>query len=306
MVPLGELLRPVSADLAAAFDDVDVPGALVHALGLPIPTPTRTGPPAIPVGATVAAIAGPAVLAHDAVAALQRFADRTRIGIANTWGAKGVYRWDDPHHLGTVGLQRDDFALLDLDRVDLVLMVGTDPRESPDDAIDRPTVHVHPQHLDHLTATPNAALPERPRFFDVIAAVAGPGYTSDRRPRHPARAVMDLKHGIPPDGIVIAEPGPVGLWFARTFPTDRPGQIVVPAWSRPGAAAALALAAVLRGRHATAVMAEPLDPITTEVARIADRMEAPVRFEPWGVDVDLSLTQELVAAAGPVVAWGGA
>jgi hypothetical protein len=305
MVPLGELLRPVSADLAAAFEDVDAPGALVHGLGLAIPAPRSTTPPAIPAGATVAAIAGPDVLAHDALGALHRFADRTRIGVANTWGAKGVYPWDDPHHLGTVGLQRDDFELLDLDAVDLVLMIGTDPLESPDTAIDRPVIHIDPHHLDHLRVTPNRELPARPRFFDTIAAIAGPGYTSDAWPRHPARAVIDLKQGIPPGGIVTAEPGPVGLWVARTFPTDRPSQVVVPAWARPGAAAALALATVLRGRHATAVMPEPLDEITIEVARIADRLEAPVRFEPWGADVDLSRTEDLVAAAGPVVAWGG-
>ena len=104
---------------------------------------------------------------------------------------------------------------------------------------------------------------------------------------------------------MTAEPGPVGLWFAHTFPTDAPGQIIVPAWARPGAAAALALVAVLHGRHATAVMPDPLDPVTVAVGRIADMLEAPVRFEPWGADVDLSLTDELIAAAGPVVAWGG-
>lgn len=307
MASLGELLRAASADLAAEFDDVAIPGALVHALDLShlLPPPDLAAPPIIPPHATVAAIAGPEVLARHEVGAVRAFAARARIGVANTWGAKGLYPWDDPHHLGTVGLQRDDFALLDLDAVDVVLMIGTDPAESPDDAIGRPVVHVHPNHLTHLEVTPRLTPPARPRFFEAIAAVARPGYVSEQRPRHPARAVMDTKRGVPPNGIVTAEPGPVGLWFARTFPTDAPGQVVVPAWSRPGAAAATALAAVLHGRHATAVMPEPLDPITVEVVRIADRLDAPVRFEPWGDDVDLSRTDELLRAAGPVVAWGG-
>lgn len=307
MVSLGQLLRPASADLADEFADVAVPGALIHVLGLRdlLPMPGLAPPPVVPDDATVAAIAGPDVLAYGEVDALRSFATRARIGVANTWGAKGVYPWDDPHHLGTIGLQRDDFTLLELHAVDVVLMIGTDPHESPDESIGRPVIHVHPHHLEHLDVTPRESLPARPPFFDTIAAIAQPGYVSERHPRHPARAVMDLKRGIPPGGIVTAEPGPVGLWFARTFPTDSPGQIIVPAWSRPGAAAALALVAVLHGRHATAVMTEPLDPITMEVARIADMLEAPVRIEPWGPDVDLALTDELVEAAGPVVAWGG-
>lgn len=305
MASLGELLRPVSGDLAAAFEDVAVPGALMYALDLPFPMPGLAAPPTVPDDATVAVIAGPEVLTYRQVDDLRAFAERARIGVANTWGAKGVFPWDDPHHLGTVGLQRDDFTLLDLDDVDLVLMIGTDPAEAPDDAIGRPIVHAHPYHLQFLRVGEQTAPLLRPRFFDTIARIAQPGYVSDQQPRHPARAVMDLKRGIPPGGIVTADPGPVGLWFARTFPTDAPGQVVVPSWSRPGAAAALALAAVLHGRHATAVMAEPLDPITIEIARIADRMEAPVRFEPWGADVNLSVTDDLVAAAGPVVAWGG-
>ena len=303
MTRLGELLRPASPELASHFDDVEVPAALAFALELPAPDSPAPPRPQLPDDATFAILAGPGVLAHRAIDALHRFADRAGAGVLNTWGAKGVYRWDNPHHLGTVGLQRDDFPLCDLDRVDLVLMVGADPAESPDAAIGRPVVHVDPRHLDDLPVDRMTEAAARPRFFDAIAAVAGPGYVDDARPRHPARAVIDLKHGIPPGGIVTAEPGPVGLWFARTFPTDAPGQVVVPAWSRPGAAAALALAAVLRGRHATAVMPAPLDEITVEVARIADMLEAPVRFEPWGEDVDLTRTDELIAAAGPVVAW---
>ena len=34
--------------------------------------------------------------------------------VVNTWGAKGVLRWDDPHHAGTAGLQADDFDLAGL------------------------------------------------------------------------------------------------------------------------------------------------------------------------------------------------
>ena len=160
--------------------------------------------------------------------------------------------------------------------------VGTTKVEVPEAAIGRPVLHVDPRALDDLEVRASSAPITRPPFFDVIAAVAGPGYVSEDRPRHPARAVMDLKRGIPPGAVVTGEPGPVGFWIARTFPTDAPGQVVVPAWRREGAAAALALAAALGGRHATAVLPAPVDPTTVEVARIVDALEAPVRIEPWG------------------------
>ena len=300
---LGDLLRPASAALAAAFDDVGVPGALARAIRRTPDAPPPTPAPAVPDGARLAVLAGPGVLAFDAVDALHRLANRAGIGVANTWGAKGVYPWDDPHHLGTVGLQRDDLTLLALDAVDLVLAVRLDPLEVPHAAIGRPVLHVDLRALDDLRVRASSAPIARPPFFDVIAAVAGPGYVSEDRPRHPARAVMDLKRGIPPGAVVTGEPGPVGFWIARTFPTDAPGQVVVPAWRREGAAAALALAAALGGRHATAVLPTPVDPTTVEVARIVDALEAPVRIEPWGDDVDLTRTADLVAAAGPIVAW---
>ncbi len=306
---VGDLLRDASADLAAAFAAAPVPGALRYALDLPVPP--RTGTPVgqldQPRGRT-ALLAGPGVLRDRAVDGLRELADAAHVGVANTWGAKGVFNWDSPHHLGTCGLQARDFELLGFAELDLLWVVGLDPDESPPERYEL-GARVVPIHTGDLAAfaTRVARSPypiEPPPLFERLAAVAQPGYVDERFPRHPARAVMDIKQRMAPGAIVTADPGPAGLWVARTFPTDAPGTVVVPAVATPGIGVALALAAARAGHPSTAVTVEPLDDTTRALIELASRLDAPVVIEVWGDDVDLSLTALLVEAAGPVVAWG--
>ena len=140
-------------------------------------------------------------------------------------------------------------------------------------------------------------------LFRRMSAIAQPGYVDESVPRHPARAVMDLKQSLGPETRVVAPPGDAGLWVARTFPTDRMGSVVVPAYDRPGIAAAVALVSAARGTDTVCVVTDPIDAVTAELRSIATRHDLPVRFEMWGDDVDWSRTEDLVAAAGPVVAW---
>src|SRR5262245_17120565 len=129
---IGELLADASRDLAAAFAEIAIPGALRYTLGLP--PPPRAGVPFglldQPRGRTVM-LAGPGVLRDRAVDGLRAFAAAANVGVANTWGAKGVFNWDSPHHLGTCGLKADDFVLLGFDDIDLLWTAGLDPAESP-------------------------------------------------------------------------------------------------------------------------------------------------------------------------------
>lgn len=309
METVGDLLRDASRELAAEFDMVPIPGALSYALDLAVPA--RQGPPVgqldQPRG-RVAMLAGPGVLRARAVDGLRAFADAANVGVANTWGAKGVFAWDSPHHLGTCGLQARDFELLGFADLDLLWVVGIDPDESPPDRYElgARVIPIAPADLDAFTGhIARSSYPiERPPLFERLAAVAQPGYLDERFPRHPARAVMDIKQRMPPGALVTAEPGPAGLWVARTFPTDAPGTVVVPAVARPGIATALALAAGRAGRAAIAVTVAPVDDVTRALVQLATALDAPVTLEVWDDDVDLSLTALLVEAAGPVVAWG--
>ncbi len=309
MDTVGDLLRDASRDLATEFDAIPIPGALRFALGLAVPP--RQGSPVgrldQPRG-RIAILAGPGVLRDRAVDGLRAFADAANVGVANTWGAKGVFAWDSAHHLGTCGLQARDFELLGFADLDLLWTTGIDPAESPPDRYElgARVVRIDPADLapfaEHVARSSYPI--ERPPLFDRLAAVAQPGYVDDRFPRHPARAVMETKQRLPQGGIVTADPGPAGLWVARTFPTDGPGTVVVPATSWPGIATALALAAARAGRAATAVTVAPVDSTTQALIELASTLSAPVTVDVWGDDVDLSLTALLVEAAGPVVAWG--
>lgn len=307
METVGDLLRDASPELANQLD-VPIPGALAYALGLPAP-PRRGGPFGQleqPRG-RAAVLAGPGVLRDRAVDGLRAFAEAANVGVANTWGAKGVVRWDSSHHLGTCGLQARDFELLGFADLDLLWTVGLDPAESPAERIELGARVVPIQSADlapFATGVARSSYPiAPPPLFERIAAVAQPGYVDERFPRHPARAVIDLKQRMAPRGIVTAEPGPAGLWLARTFPTDAPGTVVVPAVARPAIGVACGLAAARAGITTIAVVVDSLDDTGRALVELARSLDAPLSIEVWGDDVDLSLTSLLVEAAGPVVAW---
>ena len=304
---VGDLLRPVSGEVADLFIGAPIPAALAFAINLPPPLWERRDAPTIREGAKLGLLAGPEVLRFDQIETLASMARRAGMMVANTWGAKGVFNWADPLHMGTVGLQAEDFKLLNFHDLDLVIAIGADPLESPDDAIGCEVLHVHPLQIETLSIARRTADFEsltKPPLFTAIADIAQPGYLSNQTPRHPARCVMDVKRSVPPGGVVVVEPGLLGLWFARTFPTERPGTIIVPAWSRPGAAAAIGLIAAIHGRHATVITSSPMDAITAAIQEMGTQIEAPVKIEQWGPgDIDLSETESLISVAGEVLAW---
>ena len=211
-------------------------------------------------------LVGPGVVRDGAVDGLRDLARRVGCGVVNTWGAKGVFPWDDPLHFGTAGLQARDFELAGLGEVDVLLTSGLDPAE----VTSRPwegraeVIDVAPSDLSALHRTlPRGSL-DRPPLYAELAAVVGPMYDQPGSP--PARAAA-LAADLAEDGLVVAAPGLVGFWLARTFPTVRPGSVCI--------------------------TTEPV--IGDSVVRVRD--------EDWA-DADLD-PAPLVAVAGPIVAWGG-
>lgn len=220
---------------------------------------------------------------------LHALAHRAGCGVVNTWGAKGVLRWDDPRHFGTAGLQARDFELAGLADVDVLVTSGLDPDEvtSTPWAGRAEVIDVAPADLAAFERPLPGGSLERPPLYTALAAVVGPLYDEPGSP--PARAAA-LAAGLPEGGLVVAEPGLVGFWVARTFPTAVPGSVAVPARGGRDRAWALARAAAEAGRSVALVTAaSPPEPLPG------------VRIERWD-DVDLD-PSALVAVAGAIVAF---
>ena len=71
-------------------------------------------------------LAGNGVARVGAAPALREFARATGIGVAETFMGKGLLDYQDPHALGTVGLQSRDYALAGFEDADVVITVGYD------------------------------------------------------------------------------------------------------------------------------------------------------------------------------------
>ena len=235
---------------------------------------------------SVGILVGPGVLGH--LDGLHALAERVGVPIINTWGAKGVVRWDSPLHGGTAGLQARDFELAGLGDVDLLLTSGLDPREvtsRPWEARSTDVVDIEPAELGRVDWTEPPGDLQRPRLYTELAAVVGPMYDDLATP--PAR-LRTIAADSPPGALVVAPPGLAGFWVARTWSTTEPGSVVVPADPEPSFAERLAVEAAASGRAVTYVTDEPVDLPGVDVVVWTD---------------DLSIPQALLDVAGPLVAW---
>jgi hypothetical protein len=244
----------------------------------------------------VVAVVGPGVVRSSSVEALSEMARKGGIGVVNTWGAKGVERWDSPFHFGTAGLQSRDFELAGLGDADVVVVSGLDPDESPLTALGSLVVQeVAPRQLGALCHRwpPSRTPPDRPPLYGALAAVVTPMYESDSVPLSAPRAALHLSGALPDRGVVVADPGPAGFWIARTFPTSFPGSVCVPATGEAGFAAAAALVCRLEGRPCLAVAdqvggVEGLDDTSAALLEVAEALGQAVGLQLWGPEGELA------------------
>ena len=293
----------------------------------------------------VVILAGAGVIEAGAIADLHRLATRGNIGVANTFDAKGLFAWDSPHHLGTCGLQSQDFDLLDWKAADLIITTGLD--HVFDTELDLTTVlsglttvrEVKPEDLKAMVGKVSSANAPINTLYAKIAAIAQPGFVDSSVPLHPARAVADLGQALPAGGLIAAQPGLAGLWVARTFPTPlltsgEPRRVVVPVQNTPGESLRAAIESARQGRTTIAVITDPVDSLDRELLEVVRKENLDLVVDIWTstpdeswlsvedhrrnianalsgdgqkiikTPVNLLLTADLIAAAGPVTAWG--
>jgi hypothetical protein len=233
----------------------------------------------------LAVVVGPGVVRAGATPGLLSLATAAGVAVLNTWGAKGVFRWDSPFHGGTIGLQERDVELAGIAEADVVIVSGLDDSELAIDELGNHTVQeVLPANLGSLLARWSRGTGEvssRPPLYDLLARVVVPAYESEATPLTAARAALHLSGARPESGVVVADPGLAGFWVARAFPTGDPGSVVVPALAVDGFAAAASLLCAVDGRGCLAVT-DRFDPVTEAIIDLAESMGVPATLQVWG------------------------
>lgn len=215
---------------------------------------------------TVIVVGGAGVMAGVAPV-VRDIAERTNIGVLNTWAAKGLFPWNHPAHLGTMGLQAGDLELAGLPGFDDVVLCGVSDDELPRARLTAhgvPWRDVEPGDLAALALPVRSVPTPHPPLYSELFAVCQPMFADDALPLNPARAAADLAAALPDGGVVCGDASRSGFWLGRTIPTRALGSVVLPTRAAPGFAAAQAALARRAGHFSVAVV-DGIDPGTRSV-----------------------------------------
>jgi acetolactate synthase-1/2/3 large subunit len=202
----------------------------------------------------VVALAGNGAVRTHAAGALRTFAAELGIPVAETFMAKGVLDDDDPHALGTVGLQARDYSLAGFDDADVVVAIGYDlvehkpenwnPRRNKQIVmIDTVAAEVDEFYLPaveligdipHVLSRLTAACTEDPpspggssRLREVVQGALREGATDERFPMLPPRVLWEIRQVLEAEDILVSDVGLHKLWIGRMFPAHAPGTVLI-------------------------------------------------------------------------------
>jgi acetolactate synthase-1/2/3 large subunit len=199
------------------------------------------------------ALAGNGAIRARASRALRAFAHTTGIPVAETFMAKGLLDYEDPHALGTVGLQSRDYAMAGFEDADVVVAIGYD-------LVEHAPQHWNP-HGDKQIIVIDSVAAEIDEFFvpeveligditHVLARLAAgckrttvPSGSSGLRsltlralnearddhhfPMRPPRVLWDIREALGPSDLLISDVGLHKLWIGRMFPAREPGTVLI-------------------------------------------------------------------------------
>jgi acetolactate synthase-1/2/3 large subunit len=198
-------------------------------------------------------LAGNGVLRAGAAQALREFARATGIGVAETFMGKGALDYEDPHALGTVGLQSRDYALAGFEDADVVITVGYDLVEhAPSNWNPRRDkkivcIDTAPSEVDEYFMTEidlvgdlyhilhrlteelrfAAHEPRDSRLDDIVLGRLVAAQDDDAFPMQPPRALWEIRQALGRRDILISDVGLHKLWIARMFPAHEPNTVFI-------------------------------------------------------------------------------
>ena len=218
-------------------------------------------------------LAGNGCVRHDTAAQLTKFAENSKIGVLNTFMAKGCISKDSEQCLFTIGLGTKDIATCAIDASDLVISIGFDIVEykpslwNPNGT--KEVIHIdflpaeidenyHPDieavgDINHSLQTLNKLLQANPFNINCSQQQSVRGEMIAEFEQHkddtgapikPQKALFDARAVMGADDIVLSDVGAHKMWIARHYQCYKPNTCLIPngfcsmGFALPGAIAA--------------------------------------------------------------------
>jgi acetolactate synthase-1/2/3 large subunit len=199
-------------------------------------------------------LAGNGAIRTHASRALRAFVHTSGIPVAETFMAKGLLDYEDPHALGTVGLQSRDYAMAGFEDADVVIAVGYDLVEHAPEhwnpSADKQIVMIDtvPAEIDEFFVPAVELIGDIAHVLARLAAgcsrkQSGPpgsdrlrrlvlGALDDARhdahfPMRPPRVLADIRGALGRGDLLVSDVGLHKLWIGRIFPAHEPGTVLI-------------------------------------------------------------------------------
>jgi acetolactate synthase-1/2/3 large subunit len=251
-------------------------------------------------------LAGNGAIRTHASRALRAFVHTTGIPVAETFMAKGLLDYEDPHALGTVGLQSRDYEMAGFEDADVVIAVGYDLVEHAPEhwnpkankqivVIDTVTAEIDEFFMPavelvgdiaHVLARLAAGCsrtasdpPPADRLRELTLGALSDGAGDDHFPMRPARVLADLRRILGRTDMLVSDVGLHKLWIGRVFPAHEPGTVLIAnGLAGMGFALPTAIAAKLvhPGRHVVTVSGDGGFLMNCQELETAVRLKTPV------------------------------
>jgi acetolactate synthase I/II/III large subunit len=199
-------------------------------------------------------LAGNGAIRTHASRALRAFVHTSGIPVAETFMAKGLIDYEDPHALGTVGLQSRDYAMAGFEDADVVIAVGYDLVEhapehwNPDADKQIVVIDTVAAEIDeffipaveligdiaHVLARLAAGCsrkqsqpPDSDRLRQLVMGALDDARTDSHFPMRPPRVLADIRDALGRSDLLVSDVGLHKLWIGRIFPAHEPGTVLI-------------------------------------------------------------------------------